>query len=157
MAEHTDGGNKTPEQIEAEEIDCWLKSRDGYSVREIAQMTGLSKSVVARRINESILGQEMPSRDAMRIMESELLGRYTRALHKDLDRDIHDPVKLLPAAVALSKARRQLWGLDAPTASKVQVTNGPSGLDAPDPFENHPGRGRVMSDFADDGERGYRG
>lgn len=134
MAEHLDPGNKSPEQVEAEEIDCWRKSKDGYTVREIAHITGLSKSVVARRISDSILGQEMPSRDAMRIMESERLDRYTRALHRDLDTAVGDPAKLVPAAVAVSKARRALWGLDEPTRKAVTVTNTSAEQEPPSPW-----------------------
>jgi hypothetical protein len=116
--------NKPPEQVEAEGLLCWQLSVQGYSTVEIAAKTKLTLRTVQRRLKESILAREMPTRDAIRFMEDDRLNFYHRHVAETIEGAPVDQIsKLAQAGRAISAERRKLWGADEPTASRVQVTN----------------------------------
>jgi hypothetical protein len=122
MAEHTDPGNKSADAIELEGLLAWRYSVDGYSTPEIAEIMKLSLRTVQRRISESILAREMPSRDAAKLLELDRLDRAHRDVMTERAAGDGDAARSAHAVAALSRQRSKILGLDAPT--KVEHLGG---------------------------------
>jgi Helix-turn-helix domain of resolvase len=134
MAEHTDPGNLTQEQIEDQAWDCFRMRSQGHTIQQIAGKLELSRETVKRRLNEKILSHEVTPREVVRAMADARLDILTMNYLASLDTAHSDEVpKLLHAAIAVEKRRAALHGLDAPQRQKVEVTNGVPAEELPDP------------------------
>jgi predicted transcriptional regulator len=123
MAEHTDPGNKTQEQIEDEAWACFRLRAEGRTVVEIARELELSRETVKRRLSEKILSHETPPREFLKAMQEQRLELYTRELFNALSNPEQDIARLLSSAIQIEKRRAALHGLDEPTRKAIAVTN----------------------------------
>jgi predicted DNA-binding protein YlxM (UPF0122 family) len=109
-----------PAKIADEQVKVLNLRRDGLSVREIAERTGIAKSTVQDRLDAALAELVLPLADDVRQLELLRLDTWQKRLEERLT-DAEDPVRVVPVALAVQARRAKLLGLDAPTKVDAHV------------------------------------
>jgi DNA-binding transcriptional MerR regulator len=100
----------------------------GFTLQQIAQKIGhADKSSVSRLIKRELAATPVEDIDTLRTLEHEKLARLERKLNQILesaDSETREKLDAIGKAIALSGARRKLFGLDAPLRTEVTGKNG---------------------------------
>ena len=120
-----------PAKIADEQATVLDMRRKGFSVRRIAQETGIPRSTVQDRLDAAIAELVLPLADEVRLIELERLDTWQARLEERLE-DGEDPVRVVPVAVKVSESRRKLLGSDEPDRLEhtVPVVTDPDGSTA---------------------------
>ncbi len=102
-----------------EQRQCYEMKLAGRSVRNIAEITGLSIGTVHNRIQAGIDAVVLPLADELRKVELERYDAWQSRLEDALEAG-EDPVKVVPVLVRVSERRCALMGANAP--EKIEAT-----------------------------------
>ncbi|MDQ3760986.1 MAG: sigma-70 region 4 domain-containing protein [Actinomycetota bacterium] len=107
--------------VAEEQAECYRLKLAGKSVRQIAEITGLSIGTVHTRIQAGIDAVVLPLADELRKVELERYDAWQARLEDALEAG-EDPVKVVPVLVRVSERRCALMGANAPEKIEATVT-----------------------------------
>jgi hypothetical protein len=117
--------NKPLEVVEEEQLRAWALKIDGWEIDDIAKKLSLTRRTVQRRLNESILARELPTRDAVRLISIARQDRYLRMIHRILEETEElapaDAARLLSEARQLDREQRRVLGADEPVRTETTI------------------------------------
>lgn len=115
-------GKRSAVTIADEQVLCLDLRRKGYTVREIADETGIARSTVQLRLDDALAELVLPAADEVRQLELARLDRWQRRLEALFDDPERDVCKVVTTALRVQERRAKLLGLDAPTRAQVDAT-----------------------------------
>lgn len=120
-----------PALIAEEQARCFELKVQGKSIREIAAITGLTKSTVDNRIKAECDERVTPAREEYRKYELSLLDKSVATVQGVIDRATDDELllKAIDRMTRLMDRRAKLLGLDTPVQTEITVREGRSEVD----------------------------
>lgn len=109
-----------PAVIADEQAKCFELKRRGYSVRRIADETGIARSTVQDRLDAAYKEMVFPLADEVRLLELERLDAWLVRLEDQMTNG-EAPERVVPVAIRVSERRAKLLGLDAPERQEMTV------------------------------------